>query len=105
MPYPTGIFGRQNPEPEVIENIGAGWTAEQALAIGLYCSLEAENDFKKGVLLAVNHSGDSDSTGSITGNIQGALYGVDILPENWLDALELKELIEETAFDLFEQFG
>jgi len=99
------IVGRQNPEPEVIENIGAGWTAEQALAISLYCSLEAENDFKNGVLLAVNHSGDSDSTGSITGNILGALYGVDSLPENWLDALELKELIEETAFDLFEQFG
>lgn len=99
------IVGKQNPEPEVIENIGAGWIAEEALAISLYCSLVAENDFKNGVLLAVNHSGDSDSTGSITGNILGALYGYDILPENWLDALELIALIEETAFDLFEQFG
>jgi hypothetical protein len=35
----------------------------------------------------------------------GALYGLDILPKNWAINLELKELIEETAGDLFDQFG
>jgi ADP-ribosyl-[dinitrogen reductase] hydrolase len=99
------IVGGSIPEPEVIEKIGAGWIAEEALAISLYCSLVAENDFKKGVLLSVNHSGDSDSTGSITGNILGALFGIDIIPEEWLSELELKELIDETAGDLFDQFG
>ncbi len=99
------IVGKKNPEPEVIENIGAGWIAEEALGIGLYCSLVAEDDFKKGILLSINHSGDSDSTGSITGNILGALYGIDIIPENWFIELELRELIEETAVDLFDQFG
>ena len=79
--------------------------AEEALAISIYCALVAGDDFKKGVLLSVNHSGDSDSTGSITGNILGALYGFDILPKNWVINLELKELIEETAGDLFDQFG
>ncbi len=99
------IVGKHTPGPEVIKEIGAGWVAEEALGISLYCSLTAENDFKKGVLLSVNHSGDSDSTGSITGNIWGAIYGVDIIPENWVTNLELKELIEETAGDLFDQFG
>jgi len=99
------IVGKQTPEPEVIEGIGAGWIAEEALAISLYCSLIAEDDFKKGVLLSVNHSGDSDSTGSITGNILGSLSGIDIIPENWLDELELKDLIEEVAGDLFDQFA
>ena len=61
--------------------------------------------FKKGVLLSVNHSGDSDSTGSIAGNILGALYGFDIIPEHWIEDLELKELIGEVASDLFDQFG
>ena len=79
--------------------------AEEALAISIYCALVAGDDFRKGVLLSVNHSGDSDSTGSITGNILGALYGVDILPESWMVNLELKGLIEETAADLFDQFG
>lgn len=99
------IVGKQNPEPEVIEEIGAGWIAEEALAISLYCSLVSADDFKKGVLLSINHSGDSDSTGSITGNILGTLGGIDIIPEKWLDEVELKELIDETAGDLFDQFG
>ncbi|MBT7087483.1 ADP-ribosylglycohydrolase family protein [bacterium] len=97
--------GKLTPGPEVIEDIGAGWIAEEALAISLYCSLVAEDDFKKGALLSVNHSGDSDSTGSITGNILGALYGIDIIPEKWLTELELEELLDETAGDLFDQFG
>jgi ADP-ribosylglycohydrolase len=96
--------GKHTPEPEVIEDIGAGWIAEEALAISLYCSLVAADDFKKGILLSVNHSGDSDSTGSITGNILGALYGFDIIPEKWVTELELKALIEEVAGDLFDQF-
>ncbi len=99
------MMGKAPPGPGVIEDIGGGWVAEEALAISIYCALVAGNDFKKGVLLSVNHSGDSDSTGSITGNILGALYGFDILPKNWVINLELKELIEETAGDLFDQFG
>jgi len=99
------MVGGNTPEPEVIEKIGAGWIAEEALAISLYCSLVAVDNFKKGVLLSVNHSGDSDSTGSITGNILGALYGYDVIPENWLSGLELKGLIEEFAGDLFDQFS
>lgn len=99
------IVGKHTPGPEVLKDIGAGWVAEEALGISLYCSLVAENDFKKGVLLSVNHSGDSDSTGSITGNILGALNGFDIIPEKWLSELELRELIEETAGDMFDQFG
>ena len=98
------MVDKHTPGPDVIENIGAGWVAEEALAISIYCALVAKDDFKKGVLLSVNHSGDSDSTGSITGNILGALYGVEILPENWVANLELKDLIEEIACDLFAQF-
>lgn len=92
------------PSPEIIQEIGAGWIAEEALGIGLYCSLVADRDFRKGVLLSVNHSGDSDSTGSITGNILGALYGIEGISDFWIENLELKGLIEETAEDLFNQF-
>jgi ADP-ribosyl-[dinitrogen reductase] hydrolase len=98
------MVGKHTPEPEMIESIGAGWIAEEALGISLYCSLVAADDFKEGVLLSVNHSGDSDSTGAITGNILGAFYGFDVIPEPWLSDLELKELIEEVAGDLFDQF-
>ncbi len=88
-----------------IEDLGRGWVAEEALAMGIYGAIIAKDDFKKGILLSVNHSGDSDSTGSIAGNILGALHGLDHIPENWQKGLELNDLIQEIAGDLFDQFG
>lgn len=98
-------MANQSPaQHDAIKDIGAGWVAEEALGISIYSALSAGDDFKKGVLLSVNHSGDSDSTGSITGNILGALYGFDFIPENWIKNLELKDLVEEIAGDLFDRF-
>ncbi len=98
----VAMASKSTPGPDVIEDIGAGWVAEEAFAISIYCALVAGDDFEKGILLSVNHSGDSDSTGSITGNILGASSGLDVIPENWITGLELNELIEEIAGDLFE---
>jgi len=84
------------PRPELL---GEGWIAEEALAIALYCALVAPN-FEEAVVLAVNHSGDSDSTGAIAGNICGALYGVEAIPARWIDAVELHEEITTVADDL-----
>jgi ADP-ribosylglycohydrolase len=93
-----------NPAPEVIERLGGGWVGEEALAISLYCALASQDDFARGVLLAVNHSGDSDSTGSITGNLLGLMLGAGAIPEKWLVELELRAEIEAMAGDLFKQF-
>jgi ADP-ribosylglycohydrolase len=90
--------------PQSIELLGAGWVGEEALSIGLYCALVAGDDFAKGIRLAVNHSGDSDSTGSITGNILGALLGEKAIPKEWLDKLELKDVIRQVGNDLFSAF-
>ncbi len=86
-----------------VETLGQGWIAEEALAIGIYCAFAAGDDFGKGVCLAVNHGGDSDSTGSITGNILGAFLGIDSIPGKYIKELELKDLIKEMAVDLFER--
>jgi ADP-ribosylglycohydrolase len=88
------------PSPETIERMGGGWVGEEALGIALYCALSARDDFAGGVLLAVNHSGDSDSTGSITGNLLGLMLGIDTIPAKWLDELELRLEIEAVASDL-----
>jgi ADP-ribosylglycohydrolase len=58
-------------------------------------------NFKHGVILAVNHDGDSDSTGSITGNLLGAMLGVKAIPSEWLEHLELREVIMTVAEDLY----
>lgn len=80
---------------------GGGWVGEEALAISVFCGLAAGRDLSRGVLLAVNHSGDSDSTGAVTGNILGALLGRDAIPPHWLERLELCEIIEDMAERLY----
>lgn len=92
------------PGPEAIAILGEGWVGEEALAIAIYCSIVAGDDFDFGVRLAVNHDGDSDSTGAITGNILGALLGRQAISDSWLEQLELREVIEQIAVDLFLGF-
>jgi ADP-ribosylglycohydrolase len=89
---------------ETVEKLGAGWVGEEALAIAVCCALVAGNDFDLGIRLAVNHSGDSDSTGAIAGNILGALLGRKAIAERWLSRLELRQVIEQVATDLFLGF-
>ena len=92
------------PSPEGVVSLGGGWVAEEALAIGLYCAL-ISRDFAHGVLLAVNHGGDSDSTGSIAGNLLGLIHGEGGIPNRWLEGLELRDVITTVAEDLWSHFG
>ncbi len=87
------------PTADKIGSLGEGWVAEEALAIAIYATL-ATPDFTSGVLLAVNHSGDSDSTGAMAGNLIGALRGVDNVPRKWLSEVELGSSIAAIADDL-----
>lgn len=82
-----------------IRTLGEGWIAEEALAIGLYCAMSVRS-FREGVVLAVNHGGDSDSTGSIAGQLLGAIHGVSAIPAEWMSELELAPVIEAVADDL-----
>lgn len=87
------------PTPERIDELGAGWIAEEALAIGVWCALTATS-FEQGVISAVNHSGDSDSTGLIAGHLLGIQYGPEAIPARWLEKLELRGVIEKVAEDI-----
>ena len=87
-----------------IQKLGGGWVAEEALAISIYCSLRYKNDFSAAITAAVNHGGDSDSTGAITGNIVGALVGYDAIDGKWKKDLELTDVILELADDLYNNY-
>lgn len=88
---------------EGVKKLGFGWVAEETLAIAVYCALKYEKDFEKAIIASVNHSGDSDSTGAITGSILGTYLGVDGIPQKFLKDLELKDVIETMAKDLFNK--
>lgn len=83
-----------------IHQLGEGWVAEETLAIAIYCALRHQDDFSKGIIAAVNHNGDSDSTGAVTGNILGAWIGYEAIEPKWKENLELKDVILEMAGDL-----
>ena len=87
-------------DSKAIKKLGEGWVGEEALAIAVYCALKYSNDYRKAVIASVNHGGDSDSTGSITGNIVGANLGLSSIPSAWLEKLELREVITRLADDL-----
>lgn len=84
--------------------------AEEAWAISLYCAVRHIDSMRDAIIAAVNHDGDSDSTGSITGNIMGAIYGYEAIKRERLfcpdgkefeDTIELANIIKALAEDLF----
>ena len=96
------IFLLDNNESDVenIGHLGEGWVGEEALAIGLFCALKHFDSFEDAIIAAVNHNGDSDSTGSVAGNILGAAIGYEAIPQFYKTDLEMHDLILHMADDL-----
>ena len=86
---------------ENIGHLGEGWTGEEALAIALFCALKHFDSFEDAMIAAVNHGGDSDSTGAVTGNILGAAVGYEAIPQFFKDDLELHDVILHMSDDLY----
>jgi ADP-ribosylglycohydrolase len=90
---------------EELESLGQGWVAEESLAIAVYCALTASRDHVADALyVSVAHAGDSDSTGSMTGNLLGAMWGLEVFPAAWIEDVELRETTEQLARDLHDTF-
>jgi ADP-ribosyl-[dinitrogen reductase] hydrolase len=87
------------PSADQVESLGGGWVGEEALAIALYCALVSDT-VEDALALAVTHSGDSDSTGAIAGNLLGAEQGLAGFPDRWLAPLELADQITQIAREL-----
>lgn len=83
---------------EVIENgFGGGWVAEETLAIALFSVIRHIDDFKACMVCAVNHGGDSDSTGAVASNLIGAILGYKAIPAYFKDNIQLKDLLLSMA--------
>ena len=93
----VSFAGNDRNDEENIKELGEGWVGEEALAVALYCALKYENDFSACIIAAVNHDGDSDSTGAIAGNMLGALHGYEAIDSKWKTLLEMKWLLLKMA--------
>ena len=96
-----GLVDSPASDVDNIEAIGEGWVAEETLAIAVYCAVKYFDNFEKAIIASVNHKGDSDSTGAVTGNILGAVVGYDAIPEFFKTDLELHDVILHVADDLW----
>lgn len=97
---------RRGPGPEHLESLGGGWIAEEALAVAIYASLvyPEPHQVLDALALSVTHSGDSDSTGAICGNILGALHGETALPPDLAFEVEGRGTILTLAEDFIYEF-
>jgi ADP-ribosyl-[dinitrogen reductase] hydrolase len=91
----AGSFLRREP-PEIK---GSGYVV-RSLEAALW-AFSRSMGFEEGALLAVNLGDDADTTGAVYGQLAGAHYGVEGIPEEWRGKLALRATIEEFADGLF----
>ena len=106
----VGLAHNDRPDADNIALLGEGWTAEETWAIALYCAVRHIDSVADAIIAAVNHDGDSDSTGSVCGNIMGVIYGYEAIKHQRLfcphgteleQILELSDIILAIADDLY----
>lgn len=80
-------------QPPAIQ--GTGYVV-QSLEAALW-AFHQSSDFRSGCLLAVNLGHDADTTGAVYGQLAGAFYGEEGIPEAWRNKLAMRETIEQLA--------
>ena len=76
----------------------SGW-AVSTLQAALW-AFETTSSFEDGMILAVNLGGDADTIGAVYGQIAGAFYGYDAIPERWLAAVKDRECVDSLIEDM-----
>lgn len=78
------------------ENIESGGYVMHSLEASLWCFLKY-GDYASAVLAAVNLGQDTDTTAAITGGLAGLYYGLDLIPEDWINTIARLEDIYDLA--------
>jgi ADP-ribosyl-[dinitrogen reductase] hydrolase len=92
----NGSFKQKEP-PAII---GSGFVVRSLEAV--LWAFYHSGSFREGALRAVNLGNDADTTGAIYGQLAGAFYGVNAIPEDWIQRLAMRDFIAEKAEALFE---
>ena len=65
-------------------------------------SVGTTHSFEEALIKAVNLAHDADTVGAVTGQIAGALYGVQSIPKRWMGVLAKREHLELRAQQLVD---
>lgn len=79
------------------EEIRSSGYVVDTLEASLWCLLKTDN-YKDAVIKAVNLGSDTDTVAAVTGGLAGIIYGYEAIPEEWIEKLRNKELIEDCLF-------
>jgi ADP-ribosylglycohydrolase len=80
---------------------GSGYVVE-SLEAALW-SFHRTDDFRTGALTAVNLGDDADTTGAVYGQLAGAFYGLEDIPERWQQIIAQSDLILKMADELMDR--
>jgi ADP-ribosyl-[dinitrogen reductase] hydrolase len=90
----AGSYREKNP-PQIV---GTGYVVK-SLEAALWAFYRSST-FERGALLAANLGDDADTTAAVFGQLAGAFYGAEAIPESWLARLAMREFITEMADSL-----
>lgn len=79
------------------QEIKSGGFVRDTLKAATWCFVNT-NSYEDCVLAAVNLGDDTDTTAAVAGALAGTAYGIDAIPQEWIDTLRGKELIEQCLF-------
>ena len=82
------------------DDVSNSGRASDTLLAARWC-VATTDCFEAAVLKAVNLGGDADTIGAVTGQIAGAVYGMQAIPTAWLDGLLHKQRLTELAEQLY----
>ncbi|MCZ7382855.1 MAG: ADP-ribosylglycohydrolase family protein [Candidatus Methanoperedens sp.] len=82
---------------KVFEEFGTSYLVYDTVPCAFYCFSRHFEAPEKAITEAVNAGGDTDSIACMTGALCGALHGIDVFPEKWLNGLENRKMIEHLS--------
>lgn len=95
------LIDKKESNSEIVRKLGNGIEAFNSVPLAIYSFL-ANSSFEDSVVYAVESGGDTDTIAAMCGAIAGAKYGVEAIPDAWLEKLENRSYLEKLACDLWE---
>ena len=63
------------------------------------------SNFEEGALKVVNLGDDADTVGAVYGGLSGAWYGIEAIPNKWIDGLQAKSILDEMVEGVVKLVG
>lgn len=87
----------QTPDSEIKSSGYVVHTLEAAL-----WAFFSTSTFQEGALKVVNLGDDADTVGAVYGGLSGAWYGIEAIPNEWIEGLQAKSMLEEVVGGVVE---